>query len=208
MMNVDPNGTFFLALLIGALIAGAISGTFSAVNAVRNGGGFLDGLGAFVGGFITGSVIGAAAILGGGLAVGAFAVTAGSILGIASFLTVGTFAAGVASYWAENKIQGKSINWADAIMQGGLTVMGGVMNFIAGYGLGYYGLWDSLKLGNGFSDVVRAAQNFFIMEAGRSGIRGFIGGVSSFLTNNIWVMGIRAIVKYFATLPWKSAMPG
>ena len=208
VMNVDPDGTFFWTLLIGALIAGVISGTFSAVNAVRNGGGFLDGLGAFVGGFITGGVLGAAAILGGGLAVGAFAVTAGSIVGIASFLTVGTFAGGVLGYWTENLITGnKSANWTEAFMQGGLTLMGGVMNFIAGYALGYYGLWDSLKPGKRFSDVVRVVQDFFKMEIGSGRIRGFIGGVSSFLSNNALAMGIRAIVKYIATLPWKSAMP-
>ena len=207
VMRVDGNGTFFLSLLIGALIAGVISGTFSAVNTVRNGGGFLDGLGAFLGGFITGGVLGAAAILGGGLAVGAFAVTAGSIVGIALFLTVGTFAGGVLGYWLENKIQGNSISWADAILQGALTVMGGITNFIAGYALGYYGLWDSLKPGNRFGDVVRVVQDFFKMEVGSSGIRGLIGGIGLFLSNNALAMGIRAIIKYIATLPWKSAMP-
>ena len=81
------------------------------------------------------------------------------------------------------------------------------MNFIAGYALGYYGLWDSLKPGNRFGDVVRVVQDFFKMEVGSSGIRGLIGGIGLFLSNNALAMGIRAIIKYIATLPWKSAMP-
>ena len=77
VMHVDPNGTaFFTSLIIGAIIAGIIGGSIRAISTVVQGGSFSDGLGAFVGGFITGAVIGAAAMLGGGMVVGSFALTA------------------------------------------------------------------------------------------------------------------------------------
>ena len=205
-MNVDPNGTFFLSLLIGGLIAGVISGTFNAINAVRNGGGFLDGLGAFVGGFITGAVIGAAAILGGGLAVGALTVTAGSIIGTATFLTIGTFAGGVLANWAESKIKGETFNWDNALNQGALTLFAGITNFATGYAMGIAGLWNSLKPGNGFMDSVRMSRNAFITEVGHAGIRSTILGASAYLGTNIYAMIVRSIVKYIFTKPWKDGI--
>ena len=206
VMNVDPNGTFFLSLLIGALIAGVISGTFNAINAVRNGGGFLDGLGAFVGGFITGGVIGAAAILGGGLAVGALTVTAGSIIGTAAFLTIGTFAGGVFANWAESKIKRETFNWNDALNQGALTLFAGITNFAIGYAMGTAGLWNSLKPGNGFMDSIRLSRNAFIMEVGHAGIKSTILGASAYLGTNIYSMIARSIIKYIFTKPWKDVI--
>ena len=206
VMNVDPNGTFFWALLIGALIAGVISGTFNAINAVRNGGGFLDGLGAFVGGFITGAVIGAAAILGGGLAVGAFTVTVGSIIGTATFLTVGTFAGGFIANITESAIKGERINWNDALNQGALTMFAGITNFAVGYAIGAAGLWNSLKPGNGFKDVIKLSRNAFITEVGRAGVKSIFLGALSYLQTNIVSMIARSIIKFIFTKPWKDGI--
>ena len=205
-MNVDPNGTFFWALLIGALIAGVISGTVSAVNAVRNGGGFSDGLGAFVGGFITGGVIGAAAILGGGLAVGAFTVTVGSIIGTATFLTAGTFVGGVFANWAESKIKGESFSWNDALNQGILTMFAGITNFAVGYAMGTAGLWNSLKSGNGFMDTIKLSRTAFITEVGRAGVKSIFAGTLSYLQSNIVSMIARSIIKFIFTKPWKDGI--
>ena len=206
VMNVDPNGTFFWALLIGALIAGVISGTVSAVNAVRNGGGFSDGLGAFVGGFITGGVIGAAAILGGGLAVGAFTVTVGSIIGTATFLTAGTFVGGVFANWAESKITGESFSWNDALNQGILTMFAGITNFAVGYAMGTAGLWNSLKSGNGFMDTIKLSRTAFITEVGRAGVKSIFVGALSYLQTNIVSMIVRSIIKFIFTKPWKDGI--
>ncbi len=206
VMNVDPNGTFFWALLIGALIAGVISGTVSAVNAVRNGGGFSDGLGAFVGGFITGGVIGAAAILGGGLAVGAFTVTVGSIIGTATFLTAGTFVGGVFANWAESKIKGESFSWNDALNQGILTMFAGITNFAVGYAMGTAGLWNSLKSGNGFMDTIKLSRTAFITEVGRAGVKSIFAGTLSYLQSNIVSMIARSIIKFIFTKPWKDGI--
>ena len=206
VMNVDPNGTFFWALLIGALIAGVISGTVSAVNTVRNGGGFSDGLGAFVGGFITGGVIGAAAILGGGLAVGAFTVTVGSIIGTATFLTAGTFVGGVFANWAESKITGESFSWNDALNQGILTMFAGITNFAVGYAMGTAGLWNSLKSGNGFMDTIKLSRTAFITEVGRAGVKSIFVGALSYLQTNIVSMIARSIIKFIFTKPWKDGI--
>ncbi|MDE7083729.1 MAG: RHS repeat-associated core domain-containing protein, partial [Clostridia bacterium] len=76
VMNVDPTGTSFLvALIVGAIIAGLVAGTLNAAAAAYNGESVRGCVGAFFGGFITGAVLGAATILGGGLAVGAITVT-------------------------------------------------------------------------------------------------------------------------------------
>lgn len=203
VMYTDPTGTFFLTLLIGALIAGVISGTLNAVNAVRNGGDFFDGLGAFVGGFITGGVIGAAAILGGGLAVGAFAATVGSIIGTATFLTAGTFVGGFIANITESGIKGESFNWSDAVNQGLLTMFAGITNFAVGYVMGAAGLWNSLKSGNGFMDAIKLSRTAFITEIGRAGAKSIFVGALSYLQTNIVSMIARSIIKFIFTKPWK-----
>ena len=207
VMNVDPNGnSFLLSLLIGALVAGLISGTFSAIKSVKSGGDFLDILGSFVGGFIIGGVIGAASILGGGLAVGAFAVTAGSIIGTVAFLTVGTFAGGVFANWAEGSIKGDKFSLSDALAQGALTMFAGITNFLVGFAMGAAGMWNSLKPGNGFMDALRISKDSFIMEAGRAGVKSILLGVSAYLGTNLFFMFARAIIKYIFTKPWKDGM--
>ena len=76
VMNVDPNGTFFLTtLLVGALIGGLIGGGFSAIVAGVQGKDFRGIAGAFFGGFFTGAVLGLAMTTGGALAVGLIKAT-------------------------------------------------------------------------------------------------------------------------------------
>ena len=83
VMYIDPNGTFFWFIFIGAIISGAIIGGISGgVSAVQNGSSFASG---FLVGALTGAVTGAAIGLGG--AIGAYSqyVDAELLLGSISF---------------------------------------------------------------------------------------------------------------------------
>ena len=207
VMFTDPNGTFFLSLLIGALIAGAIAGTIKAVSTAVNGGSFLDCLGSFVGGFIVGAVLGAASILGGGLVVGAFSATALSIAGTAAFLTVGTFGAGMFAYAAENAIKGSEIKMDELFKSGAITMIQGLFSFGMGAVMGAGGFYESLKPGNGLADIIKSSKDYFKMEVGKLGATGIVQGAKSYLSTNIGAMFIRTFLKNIFTAPWNLIKP-
>ena len=207
VMYVDPSGcSFIVTLIIGAVIAGAINGGFKAISTIKNGGDFRNALGSFVGGFITGATIGAASILGGGLAVGAFTLSTAGIIGTSAFLTVGTFGGGFVANLAESAINGKQLDFTAALNQGALTFFAGLTNFGVGYAMGVAGLWNSLKPGNGFMDSIKVSCNTFVIEAGRAGFKSIILGISAYLGANLFAMVMRSIIKYVFSKPWKDAM--
>ena len=202
VMHVDPNGTFFGALIVGALIAGVVSGSLSAINKMLEGGTSREVWGAFFGDLITGSVLSAAAILGGGLAVGALTLTAGHLIGTAIFLSFGTFVGGALANYVESSIAGKNFDFDEAMKQGVSTMSSGVSNFVVGYIMGMTGLWDSLKPGNGFMDAIKVSRNIYLLEAGRTltgNIASIFLGTSAYLGKNLVYMILRSIIKYIFT---------
>ena len=208
VMRTDSAGTsFLLTLIIGAIIAGAIAGTIKTVTTAVQGGSVLDCLGAFVGGFITGAVLGAASILGGGLAVGAFAVTTASIIGTVAFLTVGTFTGGMFSYYAENKIKGNEISVNDMLINGALTFTQGLFSFGIGVAMGAAGLYNSLKPGHGFMDAIKITSQIIKMEMGHSIGKTLFYGTMAFLGENLFPMIIRTFMKSIFTSPWNLIKP-
>ncbi len=195
IMYSDPTGNmpFLLTVFLLSLAAGAISGAVNVSIAAAQGQSGRECLGAFFGGFISGAVLGAAAMLGGGLAVGAYTASLATYLGTAAYLTVGTFVGGGFSYWVENKISGKDIDWREAAKQGGLTVVQGAFSFLMGYGLGGAGLWESLKPGKGLFNNIMT--------------KGLFNGMSSYISTNAYSIGMRAFIRQIFTFPWNLLMP-
>ncbi len=207
VMYTDPTGTFIGALVAGALIGGLGSGIFKAIGAAIKGESALSCFGSFVGGFITGAALGAATVLGGGLAVGAFATTAVTVAGMAAYLTVGTFAIGMWSYWLEGKIKGNQFDWDAAFINGGLTMAQGLMSFVIGAAMGYAGLYDSLKPGNGFGDILKATKQFELIEAGQVSKDILTNVFTTYMNENISAMSVRFLVKSIFVSPWNLVRP-
>ena len=195
IMYSDPTGNmpFLLTVFLLSLAAGAISGAVNVSIAAAQGQSGRECVGAFFGGFISGAVLGAAAMLGGGLAVGAYTATLASSLGTAAFLTAGTFVGGMTSYAVENWIAGKPLTFGKAALQGGLTVVQGAFSFLIGYGLGGAGLWESLKPGKGlFKNIIT---------------KGLFKGMSSYISTNAYSIGMGAFIRQIFTFPWNLLMP-
>ena len=208
VMNVDPTGTSFLiALLVGALIAGLVAGTVNAVSAVANGESVRGCVGAFFGGFITGAVLGAATILGGGLAVGAITATASVVTSIGAFLTIGTFASGMFSYSVENWIKGESVSPDAALRNGMITFGQGLISFGSGFAMGKLGLFDYLKPGNGLGDIVRVTRDLAKMEIGKAGFRSIMQGITNYFSANVTDIIIRSFFKAIFVSPWNRLKP-
>lgn len=215
VMNVDPLGTSFLvALIVGAIIAGIVSGTINTVSTAIQGGSALDCLGSFVGGFITGSVLGAATILGGGFVVGAISATTLSVLGTAAFLTVGTFVAGIGAYAAENAISGKEITLDGALKNGAITFTQGLFSFGIGAAMGAAGFFDCLKAGNGYMNAIKTTSEFFKMTVNRGGLKSiyyglktFYYGTMAYLGENLGPMIMRTFMRNIFTAPWNLIKP-
>ena len=142
-MNVDPTGTFFWTIFIGAIILSTVFGAVSGgVAAVKQGQAWWKG--ALIGG-LTGAVTGAAFGLGGALGAAAFAagtvIAAGTALGAIVGVTVGSFLTGVGIYALETKLYGKEFHWKDAFISGGILTIESAMNFGMGLLLGNKGYW-------------------------------------------------------------------
>ena len=147
VMRIDPNGTFFWFIFIGAMIAGAIIGGVSGgISAVQNGQSFWKG--ALVGA-LTGAVTGAALGLGG--AIGAAALAAGTAISASTALLalggtlVGSFAAGIGIYALETYLYGEEFKWDEALMSGGFLAIEAALNFGMGLLLGAKGYWPQNK---------------------------------------------------------------
>ncbi len=209
MTNVDPNGNLFwlITLIVGAAIGGLITGTVNAVTTAINGGSFLDSIGSFVGGFFTGFALSGAAILGGMLAVGTIAVSAVSIITSLVAVTVGSFVFGIGSNLSESAIKGNTIDWGEALNEGGITLVQGLLNYGLGAVLGSAGLWESLRSGQGFGAHYQAAKEIMVMEIGKGGIRGLINGVMSYMGTNLWQMIARTFYRQIFTFPWNFLKP-
>ena len=203
VMNVDTDGTFFFGLFLGALFTGLISGIFKTVSTAVKGGDAKECLGAFFGGFITGGILGAATLLGGGLAVGTLLPTVTNLIGTAAFLTIGTFFGGVLSYSVETKISGKDFNLNSALKNGSLTFTQGLFNFGIGIALGLGGHFNNLKPGKGMLDVIRSTKDFFLMELGKFGMLGIFKGVKNYFTANLGAIALRAFLTKIFTFSWE-----
>ena len=207
VMRIDPTGEFFLtALLVGALIGGLISGSFSAVVAGIQGKDFRGVLGAFFGGFFTGAVIGLAMTTGGALAVGlikATAVTVGVALGVTTAIS---FAGGIAAYAAVQWGNREKFNLKDAIVEGIITSVQSMLSFGIGAVLGGAGLWESLKPGKGLLDSIKIASEV-VREFGKVGLRGVFHGGLTYIYNNFWQMIARTFYKQIFTAPWNLVKP-
>ena len=147
VMNVDPNGTFFWFIFIGAIIAGAlIGGVSGGVSAAQNGQSFWDG---FLIGALTGAVTGAALGLGG--AIGAAALAAGTAISASTALLAlggtlaGSFVAGIGIYALETHLYGEEFKWDEALMSGGFLAIEAALNFGMGLLLGVKGYWPQNK---------------------------------------------------------------
>lgn len=146
-MNVDPNGTFFWFIFIGAIIIGAfVGGVSGGVSAAQNGQSFWNG---FLVGALTGAVTGAALGLGGALGAAAFA--AGTAISATTALiglgvtVAGSFAAGIGIYALETHLYGEEFKWDEALMSGGFLALEGALNFGMGLLLGAKGYWSQNK---------------------------------------------------------------
>ena len=146
-MYIDPNGTFFWFIFIGAIISGAIIGGISGgVSAVQNGSSFASG---FLVGALTGAVTGAAVGLGG--AIGAAAFATGASISVATALTAlgGTlavsFAAGIGIYALETHLNSETFQWDNALISGTFLSIENAMNFGMGLLLGAKGYWPQNK---------------------------------------------------------------
>ena len=147
VMNVDPNGTFFWMIFLGAMLAGALFGGVSGgISAVQNGQSFWKG--ALVGAF-TGAVTGAALGLGGALGAAAFvagtAISATTVLTALGGVVIGSFAAGIGLYALETHMYGEEFQWNEALMSGGFLALEGALNFGMGLLLGAKGYWPQNK---------------------------------------------------------------
>ena len=147
VMNVDPSGTFFWTIFIGAIIAGALFGAISGgMSAVGNGQSFWAG--ALVGA-LTGAVTGAALGLGGALGAAAFvagtAINVGTALVALGGTIAGSFVAGIGIYALETHLYGGEFKWGEALMSGGFLALESAMNFGIGLLLGAKGYWPQNK---------------------------------------------------------------
>ena len=147
VMNVDPNGTFFGMIFLGAMLAGALfGGVFGGISAVQNGQSFWKG--ALVGAF-TGAVTGAALGLGGALGAAAFvagtAISATTVLTALGGVVIGSFAAGIGLYALETHMYGEEFQWNEALMSGGFLAFEGALNLGMGLLLGAKGYWPQNK---------------------------------------------------------------
>ena len=124
VMYVDPTGTFLfsflIAVLAGALIGGLVGGVsaVAGVSAIINGTDIAAGiLGGAIKGAATGFAIGLGIMTGGGAftVAGGFAAFGGAVLA--------NFGAGMLQYAVENRMNGRSLNWRDALANGGLQAL-------------------------------------------------------------------------------------
>ena len=149
VMYTDPKGTFFGALIIGALVAGLIGGTLngiSAYNAGQRGWGLF---GAIAGGAIMGAAMGAISVLGGvsGLASAglmSFGLSTGAAFGIS--LGVGAVA-GMASYSLEYGLRtDREWSLGGMFKAGFAGAIKGGATFWIGYLGGKSGAYDKVAL--------------------------------------------------------------
>ncbi len=130
VMFTDPNGTFFLSLLIGALIAGAIVGTIKAVSTAVNGGSTKQIIGSFFSGFVMGGAMGLCLGLGGLAAAGIMGVS----MALTGSLLIGA-CAGLSSYAIESAAYEQPMTW-----KGGVSALFSGMFQAAGtFAIGYFG---------------------------------------------------------------------
>ena len=198
VMYSDPTGHFpiwLAALAIGTFVSGLISGTSNAIQTAINGGSGTEIWASFAENAITGSAIGFAMTLG-GIAAIYFSTAAIIASGIIS-VGVG-FGAGIGAYWAGGSIREESnLNWADSFAQGAVTALASFNSFGAGYLMGYYGLFDNLKYGNGFKSFVSSAK-----LSGLTGINALANGGITYLQKYLPYMIPRSILKWALTFPY------
>ena len=198
-MYSDPSGHFLIgAIIIGALI-GAITSTISGIAAGKSGGKLALHI---LGGVILGSVLSVATAFGGALATGALAATAGNVVGGLAFSGIASFAAGVFKYAAHEvwTKENASWDWSTALANGGIAAVQGLVSFGIGAVMGGAGMWESLKKGNTFKDVVNP-----FMSTNRNIIAksfGFVKGTFAFLKTNLGSIISRSLYKSIFTLPW------
>ena len=208
VMNVDPNGTFWLTtILVGMLIGSVIGGAASAgVTAIQGGTG-KEIFASFVGGAITGGVLGLAATTGGALAVGVINATTLSV----SLALVGTtmisFIGGVGAYAAERGIKGEKIDIQEMLTEGAITSVQSLFNFGVGALMGAAGFWDSLSPGNTMFDSIKASRQIYIQELGYKGLGVISHAFAGFLHQNISSILIRTFYKQVFSLPWNFIKP-
>ena len=152
VMNVDPNGKFFISFLLVSIgIGAAFGGTIAGVTAYNYGARGWDLVGSIVGGAILGGGMGAIMAIGGaaGLAsIGAgltgFSLSAGAAFGISVAVGAG---AGLLSYTAETLISpSKQWSWAEFGKNGLSGLLKGAVTFrIASLGA-KFGAFDKVFL--------------------------------------------------------------
>ena len=199
VMYSDPSGHFLIgAIIIGALI-GAITSTISGIADGKSGGKLALHI---LGGALLGAVLGAATTFGGVLGTGALAATAGNVIGGLAFSGIASFAAGVFKYAAQEvwTKENASWDWSTALANGGIAAVQGLVSFGIGAVMGGAGMWESLKKGNTFKDVVNP-----FMSTNRNIIAksfGFVKGTFAFLKTNLGSIISRSLYKSIFTLPW------
>ena len=203
VMYVDPSGhsllgIFVASVIIGGLI-GSITSTISGIADGKSGGKLALHI---LGGALLGAVLGAATTFGGVLGTGALAATAGNVIGGLAFSGIASFAAGVFKYAAQEvwTKENASWDWSTALANGGIAAVQGLVSFGIGAVMGGAGMWESLKTGNTFKDVVNP-----FMSTNRNIIAksfGFVKGTFAFLKTNLGSIISRSLYKSIFTLPW------
>ena len=201
--RIDPNGNFWLTtLFVGMLIGAAIGGIFSAGATAIQGGTGTEILAAFVGGAITGAVLGLAATTGGALVVGVIKAKTLSV----SLALVGTtaisFVGGIGAYATERAIKGEQINIQEMFIEGTITSIQSLFNFGIGAAMGAAGFWNSLKPGNTMLDTIKSSAQIYANEFSNVGLKTVFYGIGSFLYDNVWQMVIRIFYKQIFSAPW------
>lgn len=145
VMNIDPNGDFFISLFIGTIIVGLVGGISSYASARSQGDdrweAFLHGLGgALVGGSL-GLALGTGAALACGVTIGGLSAGASVAVGLGISIGVPTLAGGIES-WINQSLDNGKINWSTLAIDAGVTGLKGLLNFGVGAWTGGAGLWN------------------------------------------------------------------
>ncbi len=187
VMNIDPNGNFFLSLLFAVIAGAAIGGVINGVCSGAKGDSFW---GSFLSGALIGGALGAAFFLGGatmlaivGKAVAGFVVvsTAAANLG----LLVGMFAgstllavgAGMGAYAINESMNGREVDKAEMVRHGIITGLNGAGAFIAGMALAATGV-----------------------------LKYILKGVHMAFAEKMTTMIVRSICSFVFQFPWKKAL--
>lgn len=186
VMNIDPNGNFFLSLLIAVIAGAAIGGVINGVSSAVKGDSFWGG---FLSGALIGGALGAAFFLGGatmlaiaGKAVAGFVVVStataklGLLIGMFTLSTLLAAGSGMGAYAINESMNGREVNKAEMLRQGVIAGLEGAGSFITGMALAATGVFN------------------YILK-----------GVHMAFAEKMTTMIVRSVCSFIFQYPWKKA---